>query len=137
MTFCMDFRRWERFSLLRSSCPASCTTGIGFYPEITDGCKRADSFRSCLATLRRILGLCNRSMYFEHISPGGIGCRIRHAVDPRALEQAEEAFARRVVTAMAHRAHRAHQFVGRQVTLVVAAPELAAAIGMGVQPRYA
>ncbi|MCB1560514.1 MAG: integrase arm-type DNA-binding domain-containing protein, partial [Xanthomonadales bacterium] len=33
---------------------------IGFYPEITDGCKRASNFRSCLATLRRILGLWNR-----------------------------------------------------------------------------
>ena len=36
---------------------------IGFYPEITDGCKRAWNFRSCLAALRRILGLWNRSMY--------------------------------------------------------------------------
>lgn len=35
----------------------------GFYPEITDGCKRAWNFRSCLAALRRILGLWNRSMY--------------------------------------------------------------------------
>src|SRR5690606_3669821 len=35
----------------------------GFYPEITDGCKRAENFRSCLAILRRILGLWNRSMY--------------------------------------------------------------------------
>ncbi len=35
----------------------------GFYPEITDGCKRAENFWSCLATLRRILGLWNRSMY--------------------------------------------------------------------------
>ncbi|MBA0454088.1 hypothetical protein D7Y59_20660, partial [Stenotrophomonas maltophilia] len=26
---------------------------IGFYPEITDGCKRAENFWSCLATLRR------------------------------------------------------------------------------------
>ena len=36
---------------------------LGFYPEITDGCKRAENFWSCLATLRRILGLWNRSMY--------------------------------------------------------------------------
>lgn len=36
---------------------------MGFYPEITDGCKRAENFWSCLATLRRILGLWNRSMY--------------------------------------------------------------------------
>jgi putative copper resistance protein D len=28
MTFCMVFRRWERSSLVRSSCPASRTTGI-------------------------------------------------------------------------------------------------------------
>ena len=35
----------------------------GFYPEITDGCKRVENFWSCLATLRRILGLWNRSMY--------------------------------------------------------------------------
>ncbi|MDQ7277960.1 hypothetical protein O0I62_15805, partial [Stenotrophomonas sp. Sm3147] len=26
---------------------------VGFYPEITDGCKRAENFWSCLATLRR------------------------------------------------------------------------------------
>jgi len=36
---------------------------LGFYPEITDGCERVDNLRSCLATLRRILGLWNRSMY--------------------------------------------------------------------------
>ena len=36
---------------------------LGFYPEITDGCKRVENFNSCLATLRRILGLWNRSMY--------------------------------------------------------------------------
>jgi len=35
----------------------------GFYPETTDGCKRAENFKSCLAVLRRILGLWNRSMY--------------------------------------------------------------------------
>lgn len=29
----------------------------GFYPISTDGLKRAENFRSCLATLRRILGL--------------------------------------------------------------------------------
>ena len=67
---------------------------------------------------------------FEHISPGGIECRIRHAVDPLALEQPEEAFARSVVTAVAHRTHRTHQSVGRQITLVVAAPELAATVRM-------
>ena len=41
----------------------SRTIRTGFYPEITDGCKRAENFWSCLATLRRILGLWNRSMY--------------------------------------------------------------------------
>lgn|GEM_PF-4713569 len=35
----------------------------GFYPEITDDCKRVENFKSCLAVLRRILGLCCRSMY--------------------------------------------------------------------------
>jgi hypothetical protein len=30
---------------------------LGFYPISTDGLKRAENFRSCLATLRRILGL--------------------------------------------------------------------------------
>ena len=35
----------------------------GFYPETTDGCKRVENFKSCLATRRRILGLWNRSMY--------------------------------------------------------------------------
>src|SRR5690554_3850375 len=35
----------------------------GFYPEITDGCERSENFWSCLAVLRRILGLWNRSMY--------------------------------------------------------------------------
>lgn len=35
----------------------------GFYPETTDGCERVENFRSCLATLRRILGSWNRSMY--------------------------------------------------------------------------
>ena len=35
----------------------------GFYPEITDGCERAWNSRSRLATLRRILGLWNRSTY--------------------------------------------------------------------------
>ena len=35
----------------------------GFYPEITDGCKRVENFKSCLAVLRRILGLWRRSMY--------------------------------------------------------------------------
>ena len=29
----------------------------GFYPVSTDGLKRAENFRSCLATLRRIRGL--------------------------------------------------------------------------------
>src|SRR5690606_14129890 len=74
---------------------------------------------------------------FEHISPGGIECRIRHPVDPLALEQAEETFARRVVAAVAHRAHRAHQVVGRQATLVVAAAELAATIRMKDHPMAA
>jgi len=36
---------------------------LGFYPEITDGCERAWNSRSRLATLRRILGLWNRSTY--------------------------------------------------------------------------
>lgn len=36
---------------------------MGFYPETTDGCERVENFKSCLATLRRILGLWNRSMY--------------------------------------------------------------------------
>ena len=36
---------------------------VGFYPEITDGCKRVENFKSCLAVLRRILGLWRRSMY--------------------------------------------------------------------------
>jgi len=31
--------------------------GAGFYPVSTDGLKRAENFRSCLATLRRIRGL--------------------------------------------------------------------------------
>lgn len=35
----------------------------GFYPETTDGCERVENFKSCLAVLRRILGLWNRSMY--------------------------------------------------------------------------
>ena len=35
----------------------------GFYPEIKDGCERAWNSRSRLATLRRILGLWNRSTY--------------------------------------------------------------------------
>lgn len=30
---------------------------VGFYPVSTDGLKRAENFRSCLATLRRIRGL--------------------------------------------------------------------------------
>jgi chromosome segregation ATPase len=34
----------------------------GFYPVSTDGLKTAEKCRSCLATLRRILGLWNRSM---------------------------------------------------------------------------
>lgn len=34
----------------------------GFYPISTDGLKRAENFRSCRATLRRIRGLWNRSM---------------------------------------------------------------------------
>ena len=42
---------------------AAAVALVGFYPEITDGCKRAENFWSCLATLRRILGLWNRSMY--------------------------------------------------------------------------
>ncbi len=46
---------------LRNS--AAELTEKGFYPEITDGCKRVENFWSCLATLRRILGLWNRSMY--------------------------------------------------------------------------
>src|SRR5690554_4901664 len=52
---------------------------IGFYPEITDGCKRADSFRSCLATLRRILGLWNRSMYSNTsaLAASGVGYVMR------------------------------------------------------------
>src|SRR5690606_38706623 len=51
----------------------------GFYPEITDGCKRADSFRSCLATLRRILGLWNRSMYSNTsaLAASGVGYVMR------------------------------------------------------------
>ena len=36
---------------------------VGFYPETTDGCERVENFKSCLAVLRRILGLWNRSMY--------------------------------------------------------------------------
>ena len=67
---------------------------------------------------------------FEHIGPCGIECRIRRAVDPLALEQAEEAFAGRVVAAVADRTHRAHHPISRQVTLVVAASELTAAVGM-------
>lgn len=43
--------------------PSGSKSWAGFYPEITDGCKRAENFWSCLATLRRILGLWNRSMY--------------------------------------------------------------------------
>jgi len=31
--------------------------GYGFYPISTDGLKRAENFRSCRATLRRIRGL--------------------------------------------------------------------------------
>src|SRR5690606_27945325 len=52
---------------------------VGFYPEITDGCKRADSFRSCLATLRRILGLWNRSMYSNTsaLAASGVGYVMR------------------------------------------------------------
>ena len=40
-------------------------SGIGkeFYTEIKDGCKSTENFLSCLATLRHILGLWNRSMY--------------------------------------------------------------------------
>lgn len=34
----------------------------GFYPISTDGLKRAENFKSCRATLRRIRGLWNRSM---------------------------------------------------------------------------
>src|SRR5690606_19096148 len=44
-------------------CSQHESTTVGFYPEITDGCKRVENFWSCLATLRRILGLWNRSMY--------------------------------------------------------------------------
>ena len=36
---------------------------VGFYPDTTDGCERVENFKSCLAVLRRILGLWNRSMY--------------------------------------------------------------------------
>ncbi len=36
---------------------------LGFYPDTTDGCERVENFKSCLAVLRRILGLWNRSMY--------------------------------------------------------------------------
>ena len=32
----------------------------GFYPETTDGCKRVENFKSCLATRRRINGLAIR-----------------------------------------------------------------------------
>ena len=38
-------------------------SGDGFYPETTDGCERVENFKSCLAVLRRILGLWHRSMY--------------------------------------------------------------------------
>ena len=37
--------------------------GKEFYTEIKDGCKSTENFLSCLATLRHILGLWNRSMY--------------------------------------------------------------------------
>jgi type IV secretion system protein VirD4 len=39
------------------------STKEGFYPEITDGCKRVENFKSSLAVLRRILGFWRRSMY--------------------------------------------------------------------------
>ena len=35
----------------------------GFTPVSTDGYERVENFKSCLAVLRRILGLWNRSMY--------------------------------------------------------------------------
>lgn len=48
MTFCMVFRRWERSSLVRSSCPASRTTGISprgrFRP-----CSRAPTGSCCFS----------------------------------------------------------------------------------------
>ena len=34
----------------------------GFYPVSTDGLETPENFRSCLATLRRMRGLWNRSM---------------------------------------------------------------------------
>ncbi len=37
--------------------PLALPRAPGFYPISTDGLKRAENFRSCLATLRRILGL--------------------------------------------------------------------------------
>lgn len=43
--------------------PSPTRVTDGFYPETTDGCKRVENFKSCLAVLRRILGLWNRSMY--------------------------------------------------------------------------
>jgi len=46
-----------------SALEANYQQGNGFYPEITDGCERAWNSRSRLATLRRILGLWNRSTY--------------------------------------------------------------------------
>ena len=67
---------------------------VGFYPEITNGY----NFNCCLATLRRILGLWNRSTYSNTsaLVASSIAYIIRYAL---ALEQAEEAFARGVATA--------------------------------------
>ena len=65
---------------------------------------------------------------FEHIGPYCIEYRVGRVIDALALEQAEEAFAGGVVATVTHRAHRAHQAIGRWVTLVVATSELAAAI---------
>lgn len=49
----------KSFWALEAAMSIACSVagGDGFYPVSTDGFKRAANFLSCLATLRRILGL--------------------------------------------------------------------------------
>ncbi len=66
----------------------------------------------------------------KHVGLGDIQRRVLMAVDAFALEHPEEAFAGRVVAAMADGTHRTQQRVLLQEPLVVAALELTAAVRM-------
>lgn len=102
---------------------------FGFYPEITDGCERGGASDPALDPSSHPWAGESLNV-FEHIGPCCIECRVGRAVYPLVLEQAEEAFASCVITAMAQCVHRTHQLVVLHKALVVAASKLAAAIAM-------